>query len=152
MSKQARQITVQDEYPLVMDGARQLDFALNIEKALFSSIGTGRDAHRKAKPVISQIDNGKPVDLRHLFARHDQQTLAIDNGFLQTLFRVVVTMNARQSGVVHIHGVHFGVATLPGQRCAFDHQGLGQCKNRTLASLVLRSAVRVFDQCRDSRG
>ena len=135
-----------------MNGARQFHLTLNVEKAFFTGIGAGRHAHRKAKAVVPQIHHGEPIDLSNLLARHDQQTFAIHNGLLQSLLRVVVSVNSRLSGLFHIDGIHGGVAALFGQRGTFNHQGLSQSKDRALSILVICRAMGLFDQGRHGGG
>ena len=63
MAEQRREVAVQYQHALVMDGAGHVHFALDVEQALLPGKRARGDAHRKAKSVVAQIDLREGIDL-----------------------------------------------------------------------------------------
>ena len=150
--EQGRQMAVQNQHAFVMDRPGQLDLAFDVEQAVFARIRACGHTHRKAKAVVPQVHHRQTIELGHALATHLDQTLAIGNGFEQTLLRVIQSPPAcaqRGLHIIHLHKWH--PAPLR-PLAAFHHQGFGQGKQRALPALVLGLPVCFFDECRHRLG
>ena len=149
--KQGGQVAVQNQHALVVDGARHLDLALDVEQALVARERARCHPHGHAKGVVAQVHHRQTVDLRDQLAADHQQALAVGNRLLNALLRTGQALLSSGLGGLHIGRLHTRSAPAVCHSMAFDHQGFGLAKQGALARLVARQAVAVFHNARHRR-
>ena len=104
--------------------------------------------HRKGKGRFKKAPADILAAALAALEKKRQQAFAIEQGFLQALLGVVVSVKPGLFGALHIGQRHRGFTLLPGPRRTLDHQGLQPRKDGALPMLVIGFAVCLFDQSR----
>ncbi len=106
MAKQGRQIALQNQHTLVVDGAGHGHLALDVHHPFLAGMGARADAHRQAKTVVAGVDLRHAIDLADLAAGKGDQVLAVADRRMQVLLHRVVAQALRGQRGFDIGGLH----------------------------------------------
>src|SRR5215472_4959586 len=96
--------TGEDQNALGMNGAAQLDFALNIDHFPLAEPNASRDAAGMAERVVCQLHNREAVDLADPFATSIHKDRPLLNLLQEPLLQSAGTMNQRINRPLDILG------------------------------------------------
>ena len=103
----------QDQHPLGVDRARQLDLALDVEQLALAQPAGGGDAGGLGKGEITQVQHRQAVDLPHHRALRGDHQRAAQHRLLQPVAQPVMAPDAGVDRLLHIGRTQGAAASLP---------------------------------------
>ena len=139
----AAQVAADDQDALVVDAARELRLALDVDDAGAARRRRRRDAGRLAERVVAQVVDGQAVDLAHRAPGGRDQQRALLEHRLQPLLHAAVALLAGAPRVLDVLALDRLRPAPPGQvrRLAHDVGHVREARRQAVAAVGQRGAL-----------
>src|SRR5579871_2462221 len=117
-----QQVSAENENSLAVDGAAELDFAVDADDSFPAGCNGGGQPDGMAERVVADAEHGKTIDAADGGASGVDQDRAFDERFLEALLEEVVAVAAGLLGRADVGGGDDGMRSLPRAMRGFAHQ------------------------------